>query len=108
MYTFSQYISLEEKLIMYGQGKRYGTIVFLAGGAGSGKGFAISNFTEKEKFKIRDVDEWKKSFMKMADLQGKFPEIKGLNLKKLLIEPHSKGVTLRKKRGTYIQNNGVN
>ena len=81
MYTFSQYISLEEKLIMYGQGKRYGTIVFLAGGAGSGKGFAISNFMEKEKFKIRDVDEWKKSFMKMADLQGKFPEIKGLNLK---------------------------
>ena len=36
---------------------------------------------EKEKFKIRDVDEWKKSLMKMADLQGKHPEIKGLNLK---------------------------
>ena len=33
---------------------------FLAGGAGSGKGFAIANFMEKEKFKIRDVDEWKK------------------------------------------------
>lgn len=79
MLTFSQY--LEEKLIMYQQGKKYGQIVFLAGGAGSGKGFAISNFMEKEKFKIRDVDEWKKSFMKMADLQGKFPEIKGLNLK---------------------------
>jgi len=79
MKTFSQY--LEEKLILYGQGKKYGQIVFLAGGAGSGKGFAISNFMEKEKFKIRDVDEWKKSFMKMADLQDKFPEIKGLNLK---------------------------
>ena len=58
MLKFRQY--LEEKLIMYGQGKRYGQIVFLAGGAGSGKGFAISNFMEKEKFKIRDVDEWKK------------------------------------------------
>ena len=79
MLTFSQY--LEEKLILYQQGKRYGQIVFLAGGAGSGKGFAIKNFMEGEKFKIRDVDEWKKSFMKMADLQGKFPEIKGLNLK---------------------------
>jgi hypothetical protein len=79
MLTFSQY--LQEKLIMYGQGKRYGTIVFLAGGAGSGKGFAIKNFMEGEKFKIRDVDEWKKAFMKMADLQDKFPEIKGLNLK---------------------------
>ena len=54
MLKFRQY--LEEKLIMYGQGKRYGQIVFLAGGAGSGKGFAISNFMEKEKFKIRDVD----------------------------------------------------
>jgi hypothetical protein len=79
MKTFSQY--LEEKLILYGQGKKYGQIVFLAGGAGSGKGFAISNFMEKEKFKIRDVDEWKKSFIKMANLQGKHPEIKGLNLK---------------------------
>ena len=79
MKTFSQY--LEEKLILYGQGKKYGQIVFLAGGAGSGKGFAISNFMEKEKFKIRDVDEWKTAYMKMADLQGKHPEIKGLNLK---------------------------
>jgi len=39
MLNFQQY--LEEKLILYGQGKRYGQIVFLAGGAGSGKGFAI-------------------------------------------------------------------
>ena len=79
MLTFSQY--LEEKLILYQQGKKYGQIVFLAGGAGSGKGFAIKNFMEGETFKIRDVDEWKKAFMKMADLQDKFPEIKGLNLK---------------------------
>jgi len=84
MLTFSQFLAekyLEEKLIMYNQGKRYGQIVFLAGGAGSGKGFAIRNFMEKEKFKVRDVDEWKRAFMKMADLQGKYPEIKGLNLK---------------------------
>ena len=84
MLTFFQFLAekyLEEKLIMYNQGKRYGQIVFLAGGAGSGKGFAIRNFMEKEKFKVRDVDEWKRAFMKMADLQGKYPEIKGLNLK---------------------------
>ena len=83
MLTFSQFLAekyLEEKLIMYNQGKRYGQIVFLAGGAGSGKGFAIRNFMEKEKFKVRDVDEWKRAFMKMADLQGKYPEIKGLKL----------------------------
>ena len=65
---------------MYNQGKRYGQIVFLAGGAGSGKGFAIANFMEKEKFKVRDVDEWKKAFMKIADAQDKYPEIKGLKL----------------------------
>jgi len=83
MLTFSQFLAekyLEEKLIMYNQGKRYGQIVFLAGGAGSGKGFAISNFMEKEKFKVRDVDEWKKAFMKVADAQNKYPEIKGLKL----------------------------
>ena len=79
MLTFSQY--LQEKLIMYQQGKKYGQIVFLAGGAGSGKGFAIDNFMQGELFKIRDVDEWKKAFMKMADVKDKFPEIKGLNLK---------------------------
>ena len=50
MISFRQY--LEEKLIMYTQGKRYGQIVFLAGGAGSGKGFAIANFMEKEKYII--------------------------------------------------------
>ncbi len=75
MYTFSQYISLQEKLIMYQQGKRYGQIVFLAGGAGSGKGFAIKNFMEGEKFKIRDVDEWKKAFMKLADTKKMYPTI---------------------------------
>ncbi len=66
---------------MYNQGKRYGQIVFLAGGAGSGKGFAIANFMEKEKFKVRDVDEWKKALQKLADTRNMYPEIKGLKLK---------------------------
>ena len=79
MLSFREY--LEEKLIMYNQGKRYGQIVFLAGGAGSGKGFAIKNFMEGEKFKIRDVDEWKKAFMKLADTKNLYPEIQGLSLK---------------------------
>ena len=84
MLLFSKFLAeqyLEEKLIMYNQGKRYGQIVFLAGGAGSGKGFAIANFMEREKFKIRDVDEWKKGFQKLADTKGMYPEIKGLKLK---------------------------
>ena len=85
MLTFLQFLAekyLEEKLILYNQGKRYGQIVFLAGGAGSGKGFAIRNFMEKEKFKVRDVDAWKEAFMKLADATDKYPEIKGLSLKK--------------------------
>ena len=84
MLTFLQFLAekyLEEKLIMYNQGKRYGQIVFLAGGAGSGKGFAIKHFMEKEKFKVRDVDAWKTAFMKLADTTDKYPEIKGLSLK---------------------------
>ena len=59
---------LNEKLIMYNQGKRYGQVVFVVGGAGSGKGFAISNFMEKDKFKVRDVDEWKSAFIRLDQI----------------------------------------
>jgi hypothetical protein len=86
MKTFKQHLveqqQLDEKLIMLNNGRKDGQIVFLAGGAGSGKGFAASNFMEKEKFKVRDVDEWKKTFQKIADTQAKYPEVKGLDLKK--------------------------
>ena len=93
---FEEY--LEEKLIMLNNGRKDGQIVFLAGGAGSGKGFAATNFMEKEKFKVRDVDEWKKTFMAIADIKdnpekygkmvragskipiGKYDEIKGLDM----------------------------
>lgn len=59
---------LAEKQIVYGTNQNYGQIVFLAGGAGSGKGFAIDNFMHGEKFKVRDVDELKIAFMKMDEL----------------------------------------
>ena len=51
---------LNEKLITYGNRKPYGQVVFIAGGAGSGKGFAIDNFLDSSSFKVRDVDEMKK------------------------------------------------
>jgi len=79
MLTFLQFLAekyLEEKLILYNQGKRYGQIVFLAGGAGSGKGFAIRNFMEKEKFKVRDVDAWKTAFMTLADTRTGIQKLK--------------------------------
>lgn len=51
---------LDEKLITYNNRKPYGQVVFLAGGAGSGKGFAGSNFLDSAGFKVRDVDEMKR------------------------------------------------
>ena len=40
----------------------------MAGGAGSGKGFAISNFIDSAGFKVRDVDEMKKAVGKLEKL----------------------------------------
>ena len=87
MLTFSEhkdlleYQQLDEKLILFNNGARYGQIVFLAGGAGSGKGFAIKNFMEGEKFKVRDVDEFKKAYLKYNAIKKKYKEIEGLNLR---------------------------
>ena len=50
---------LDEKLIVYNQRKPYGQVVFLAGGAGSGKGFSSSHFIDNTAFKVRDVDKMK-------------------------------------------------
>ena len=88
MQTFKRYITekrnlinLIEKQIIIGKGKRYGQVVFMAGGAGSGKGFAIKNFMEGEKFKVRDPDEYKKAFLRLAQLKKKYKEIRGLDLR---------------------------
>jgi|TARA_B100002003_G_scaffold71992_1_gene67015 hypothetical protein len=77
MKKFSQFLT--EKLILISNGKKYGQIVFLVGGSGSGKGFALANFMEKEKFKIRDVDEWKSQLQRMARIKDdpvKWAELK--------------------------------
>ena len=54
MHSFKSFLT--EKQIIIGKGANYGQVIFLAGGAGSGKGFATSNFLEGSKYKIRDVD----------------------------------------------------
>jgi len=77
--NFSEYVELKdykayelvEKQILYNNGAKYGQIVFLAGGAGSGKGFAVQHFMQGSEFKIRDVDELKIAFQKL-DALGKF------------------------------------
>ena len=52
---------IDEKLITFSNRAPYGQIVFMAGGAGSGKGFAIDKFIDSAGFKVRDVDEMKKA-----------------------------------------------
>lgn len=79
MLGFKQY--LEEKLIIINNGKKYGQIVFLGGGAGSGKGFTKDFFMEGEKFKVLDVDEFKRLYLKLNLLTNKYPELNGLDLK---------------------------
>jgi hypothetical protein len=76
------YDLLYEKLVVFGGGAKYGQIVFMSGGAGSGKGFASKAFMEAEKFKIRDVDEWKVGYLKLAKLKDINPELKALDLRK--------------------------
>ena len=68
------------KQLIVGKGATSGQIVFLAGGAGSGKGFAASNFMEKSKFKVRDVDELKKAAIKLAQAKKDNPEIASTDL----------------------------
>ena len=75
---------LNEKLITYGNRKPYGQIVFMAGGAGSGKGFAISNFVDSSSFKKRDVDEMKKQ-LQILNRLGK------LDIK-TIIKKHGKNI----------------
>lgn len=71
---------LQEKQILFNNGANYNQAVFLAGGAGSGKGFASKNFMQAEKFRRFDVDRWKEDFLDLADSTDRYPELQGLDL----------------------------
>lgn len=71
---------LQEKQILFNGGADYNQAVFLAGGAGSGKGFASKKFMQAEKFRRFDVDRWKEDFLELADETDRYPEIANLNL----------------------------
>lgn len=73
---------LVEKLITFG-GKAYpkfGNVVILAGGSGSGKGFQIKHLLGIEG-KVYDVDRLKELAMKSPLMLTKYPELKNVNLK---------------------------
>ena len=84
MLTFKEHQQLDEKAILFQQGQNYGQIVFLAGGAATGKGFALDSFMQPDKFKVRDVDEWKKALMKLdaiaVDVDNNYKQ-KGIDTK---------------------------
>lgn len=82
MKSFLEYSrQIDEKQIQYGKNANYGQVVFFAGGAASGKGFAISNFIDKSKFKIWDVDDLKLKLTKLPSMIAKYPGIQDLQLK---------------------------
>ena len=72
---------LLEKLIILGKGKREGQLLWLVGGAASGKGFARANFIEDDKFKVLDVDELKSQLIKLSQLGKADPTLAKLNLR---------------------------
>jgi dephospho-CoA kinase len=85
MKTLKEYQELNEKQILFNKGSRFGQVVFVVGGSASGKGFAISNFMEKAKFKVRDVDEWKSALIKLdaiANQVQRKAKQKGIDTKK--------------------------
>lgn len=82
MLSFSEYATyLAEKLIVFSGGANYGQVVFMAGGGGSGKGFAQKEFMEGNKFKTIDVDAWKEASLKLDAMKKEYPEVRGLRLK---------------------------
>lgn len=70
---------INEKLVILNKGKKSGQVVYLAGGAGSGKGFSAQKFLELRDYKKFDVDELKRMIIKIAKIKGD-KELAGLDL----------------------------
>ena len=87
MLSFSNYLGeigniLTEKLIVVNKGKKEGQVIFFAGGAGSGKGFAIKNFVAADSYKIVDPDELKILALSLGKkYPDKYPEYANLDMK---------------------------
>lgn len=71
---------LQERQILFSNGADYNQAVFLAGGAGSGKGFAQKHFMQGEKFKSFDVDRWKEGYLELAKETDRYPQLQDLDL----------------------------
>ena len=80
MKSFKSY--LEEKQIIPGRGKKYGQAILLAGGAGSGKSFAVSQFIDSAQYKVINPDDVLTMAVRLADQEKAFHNLKGKNLSK--------------------------
>lgn len=76
----SEYKELFEKEITFKGRKKFGQVVIAAGGAGSGKGFALDKFIRLPNAKTFDVDALKSKLIKLAKKKGD-SEIAKLNLR---------------------------
>lgn len=64
MITFKKFQTIEEA-IQFNNGAAYGQIVILAGGPASGKGFVRDWVLDVGNYKTRDVDDFKKKFLRL-------------------------------------------
>ena len=105
-FLFEEAETLLEKLITFG-GKaypKYGNIVLMAGGAGSGKGFVLSNLVGMEG-KVFDVDELKTLASKAPAIKRRVAQELGVDIEKLsqnLKDPENVG-KLHDIMGDYLQ-----
>ena len=77
--SFKKY--LEEKSIVPGKGKRFGQAILLAGGAGSGKSFAVSQFIDSLDYKVMNPDDVIVNAIRLANKGVKgFENLKGKDI----------------------------
>jgi len=83
-FLFEEAETLLEKLITFGGQAypKYGNIVLMAGGAGSGKGFVLSNLVGMEG-KVFDVDELKTLASKAPAIKRRVAQELGVDIEKL-------------------------
>ncbi len=84
MFSFKNFDkqSLQEKLVVVNKGKKEGQVIFLAGGAGSGKGFAIDNFIAAESYKVVNPDDLKVLALSLGKKKpDEYPEYADLDMK---------------------------
>ena len=82
--SFREFLELQEALITFGKKAypKFGNIVILAGGAGSGKGFILKNLIGIEG-KVLDVDATKERAMNSVDLARRIKKEYGVDITKM-------------------------